>query len=87
MREATRLQRETLHHLDAFTGVHGRPPSWAELGALIGGGKEIARRRVHWMQKKGLLEGRALTTLGRVTIESWLAQPSGGTVPSGGTAV
>ncbi len=57
-----------LYHVECFTTVYGRPPSYSELGRLLGVQRMVAYRRMHYAAKKGLHVDRALTDEGRAAV-------------------
>lgn len=68
MIDPTPKQVLALYHVECFTAVYGRLPSWTELGALLGVDRMVAWRRMHYAEKKGLHRGRVLTDAGRAAV-------------------
>lgn len=69
MQKPTPKQVQALYHVECFTAVHGREPSYRELAALLGlTHPRTAWRVVHYAEKKGLILGRTLTDAGRAAV-------------------
>jgi hypothetical protein len=66
--DPTPRQVRALYHTQCFTEVHGRPPSYRELGRLIGLDPKNTWRHMHYAQKKGLHVDRVLTDAGRAAV-------------------
>lgn len=77
MTNPTQKQIAALYHVECFTGVHGRPPSFRELARLLGVQVWAAQSRVLYATKKGLLvhdavNGLTLTDTGRACVQPLL---------------
>jgi DNA-binding MarR family transcriptional regulator len=68
MNRPTPKQVQALYHLECFTGVYGRVPTFRELAALLGVRLSAAQRRLFYAEKKGLVQGRTLTDAGRAAV-------------------
>lgn len=64
MTNPTPRQVQALYHVQAFTEVHGRAPSYRELAGMLGAEVKNTWRVMHYAQKKGLVRGLALTDAG-----------------------
>lgn len=68
MNRPTTKQVQALYHVECFTGVYGRPPTFGELAALLGITRQAAHKALHYAEKKGLVQGRTLTDEGRAAV-------------------
>ncbi len=68
MNRPTPKQVQALYHVECFTAVHGRAPYDRELAALLGVCLSSAQKRLHYAEKKGLVQGRTLTDEGRAAV-------------------
>jgi DNA-binding MarR family transcriptional regulator len=64
----TPKQVQALYHVECFTGVYGRAPTFRELARLLGVRIQAAADRLHYAEKKGLVRGRVLTDEGRAAV-------------------
>lgn len=69
MTKPTSKQITALYHVECFTAVYGRAPSFRELARLIGvPNPGTVYRRMMYAEKKGLVRGLTLTALGRAAV-------------------
>lgn len=68
----THKQVHALYHVECFTAVYGRPPSYRELGRLLGVSHVTAYTRMHYAAKKGLHVNLQLTDAGRTAVSPLL---------------
>lgn len=73
MIDPTPKQVRALYEVECFTAVYGRPPTYRELGRLLGVSHVTAYTRLHYAAKKGLVVNLVLTDAGRAAVGAWLA--------------